>query len=127
MLNIVLILLNRYLQTVLPDRPWQKVVCDLFHFKNCVYLLVVDYFSRWVELALLDRRTTSDAVIPHLNSMFAKFGIPEEFVSDGGPQFSSFTFRNFAKCYGFRHTFSSPRYPQSNGEAERAVRPSKVC
>ena len=57
--------------------------------------------------------------------MFAKFGIPEEVMSDGGTQFSSFAFQNFVKHYGFRHTLSSPRYAQSNGEVERAVQTVK--
>ena len=48
--------------------------------------------------------------------MFAKFGIPEEVLSDGGPQFSSFVFQNFAKHYGFHHTLSSPRCAQNNGK-----------
>ena len=43
-------------------------------------------------------------------------------MSDNGPQYSSFKFSKFAKAYQFVHTTSSPKFPQSNGEAERAVR-----
>ena len=57
--------------------------------------------------------------------MFFKFGIPEEVMSDRGSQFSFFLFQNFAKHYGFHHTFSSLRYVQSNGEEERAVQTIK--
>ena len=46
-------------------------------------------------------------------------------MSDNGPQFSSVSFSTFAETYGFTHTTSSPRYPQSNGESERAVRTLK--
>ncbi len=57
--------------------------------------------------------------------MFARHGIPTAVMSDNGPQFSAKYFRKFAKEWGFSHTTSSPRYPQANGEAERAVRTVK--
>ena len=42
-------------------------------------------------------------------------------MSDNGPQFSAAHYSNFAQSYGFDHITSSPYFPQSNGEAERAV------
>lgn len=88
------------------------------------YLLLVDYFSRFIEVAKLTH-TTSIAVIGHMKSIFARHGIPVEVRSDNGPQFSSERFQKFASEWGFVHTTSSPRFPQSNGEAERAVRTVK--
>lgn len=58
--------------------------------------------------------------------MFARHGIPETLISDNGPQFSGQAFAFFAALYGFKHVTSSPAFPQSNGEAERAVQRVKT-
>ena len=107
-----------------PDRPWQVVGTDLFKFRGSDYLLIVDYYSRYIELALLTT-TCSNQVILHMKSVFARHGIPEIVRSDGGPQYVSHEFGKFAQLYGFEHVTSSPYYAQSNGEAERAVKTLK--
>ncbi|XP_064481187.1 uncharacterized protein K02A2.6-like [Ornithodoros turicata] len=112
------------LTTKFPRRPWQKVAMDLFFIKGRWWLVVTDYYSRFPEIAPL-RSTSSETVIEHCKSSFARHGIPDEVISDNGPQFSgaqSSAFKNFAATYKFRHTTSSPRYPQSNGLAEAAVK-----
>ena len=61
----------------------------------------------------------------HTKSIFARHGIPQEVISDGGPQFSSQAYERFAEVYGFTHRMSSPYYPQANEEAERVVKTIK--
>ena len=108
----------------LPDRPWQKLAADLFELKNQQYLLVIDYFSRYVEVAKLFRTISADIIV-HLKSMFARHGIPDQLLSDNGPQFSANTFAKFQEEFGFTHITSSPNFPQANGEVERAVQTVK--
>ena len=58
-------------------------------------------------------------------AIFARHGIHEEVRSDSGPQYASAEFTHFAKEWGFKHTTTSPGFPQSNGEAERVVETTK--
>ena len=111
-------------QTPLPSHPWEKVAADLFVFKQTTYLIVADYYSRYVEVKKL-ASTTSTSVVTALHAIFSIHGIPSTFMSDNGPQFDSGEIREFAKSYNFTHVTSSPHYPQSNGLAERMVRTVK--
>ena len=112
------------LPSTLPDHPWEKVAADLFELNKATYLLVVDYFSRYVEIQKLNT-TTASRVIAVLKAIFARHGVPSQFVSDNGPLFDCFVMKVFAETYGFRHITSRPYYPQSNGLAERAVKTVK--
>ena len=64
--------------TKLPDHPWQKIGTDL---KKSNYILIIDYFSRYIEVIKL-KSTTSQAVIEALQSVFSRYGIPESVISD---------------------------------------------
>ena len=108
----------------LPSLPWQKVATDLFERRGSKYLLIVDYFSRYIEFSKLTRETSSE-IINHMKSIFARHGIPQQVMSDNGTQFSSLEFAKFADEYNFSSITSSPKYPQSNGEVERAVKTLK--
>ena len=108
----------------LPQRPWQKIGTDLFELNGVMYLLLVDYYSRFIEVAKLSS-TTARSVISVMKSMFGRYGIPEIIISDNGPQYSSHEFAEFASSYDFKHATSSPYHPQGNGEAERAVKTVK--
>ena len=85
------------------------------------YLLLVDYYSNFFELARLGSNTRAMCVIDAIRSQFARHGSPEVLVSDNGLQFACREFRTFTQLWDIEHVTSSPRYPQSNGQAERAI------
>ena len=105
-------------------RPWAKVGVDLCDMQGRALLVVCDYFSGFIEVERLQSTTTA-SVSKALMVLFARYGVPTIVMSDNGPQFSSVEFRSFARTWGFQHTTSSPRYPQSNGKAENAVKTIK--
>ena len=51
-------------------------------------------------------------------NIVCRFGIPQTIIADNGPQFDSIAFRNFCSELNIRNSYSTPRYPQSNGQAE---------
>ena len=110
--------------TPLPEGPWKMIGIDLCQVKQNIYMVVVDYYSRFIEIVEL-ARTTSRAVISKLQVIFARHGIPEVVRTDNASQFDCSEFRDFGKNYNFELVTSSPHFAQSNGQAESAVRIAK--
>ena len=65
--------------------------------------------------------TTEVRTIEVLHRLFAAYGLPQQVVTDNGPQFMSEEFAAFLRNNGIKHTRSVPYHPASNGEAERFV------
>lgn len=107
----------------IPSRPWQVLGSDIMTLNGRDYLVVVDYFSKYPEFALLENKTAG-AVILHLKSIFARHGIPEKLVGDNMP-YDSAEVRQFARDWGFTISTSSPEHAQSNGQSERTVQTLK--
>ena len=111
--------------TPFPQRPWQELGADFFQCQSCDYLIVVDYYSRYIEIAAMNKNKKDTEVVRALTSIMACHGIPERIRSDNGPPFDSGEYAKFANGCGFAITTSSPKFPRSNGEAERAVQTAK--
>lgn len=106
--------------TALPERPWWRLAVDLFEFREETYICVVDYYSRFI---VADRLENSEAItiVKVMRRLFTLMGVPNSLVSDNGPQFTSLAFKDLMRTWDVTHYTSSPRNPQSNGAAERAV------
>ena len=108
----------------IPKRAWEKIAIDLFKNNNVWYIVLIDYYSRYLELFCLNQ-LTEEAVIKKCKETFARFGIPEVVRTDAGPQFKS-KLKEFSKSYNFEHVISSPYFAQSNGCAEAGVKIAKM-
>ena len=51
-------------------------------------------------------------------NIVTQFGIPHTLISDNGLQFDSKAFRRYCCDLGIMNRYSTPAYPQGNGQAE---------
>ena len=59
-----------------PSLPWQQIHTDFASpFLGCMFLIVVDAHSRWLEIEKMDS-TTSTKTMEKLQSLFARYGVP---------------------------------------------------
>ena len=105
----------------IPDRPWSKIAADHFEFKGEHYLILVGYYSDWIEFDKMRDQTAAET-IALLLKQFSRWGHPDEIVTDGGKNFDSKEFSQFCSRKQIKHTKFSPHHDQSNGKAESAVK-----
>lgn len=102
-----------------PTLPWEKLGCDFLEYKKKKYIVMVDYYSKYIEIAMLNTGTATN-VISHCKSIFSRHGIPLQLITDGGPPFSSIEFAKFAQSWEIEHIKSSPRITQNLTEWQKA-------
>ena len=87
-------------------------------------MCTVDYMSNFWEIDYL-AKPDAKTVITKLKYHFVRYGIPDQVVSDNGPQFSGEEFSKFSKKWSFAHTPTSPYNSKGNGKVESAVKMAK--
>ena len=107
-----------------PDMPWQNIGSDIFQFGRDHYVIVVDYYNKWIATKKL-RDLSANALIKAMSSIFYIHGFPLQITLDNGPQYACETFRKFCSQHSIAHRTTSPYYAQSNGAAEQAVQTTK--
>ena len=89
-------------------------------FLRSMFLLLVDAQSKWPEVVPM-QSATATKTFECLRTIFARHGLPEQLVSDNGPQFISEQFQDFLQGNGIQHIRSTPYHPSTNGLVERFV------
>ena len=104
-----------------PSVPWQRIHADFAGpVMGKMLLVITDAHSKWPEVQIMTS-TTASKTIEVLCELFARFGLPEQLVSDNGPQFVSDEFKTFLKGNGVKHLRSAPYHPATNSAAKRLV------
>ena len=73
--------------------------CLLEPVKNIKTLTIIKAFQKWLNL----------------------LGAPQNLLSDNGTQFTSEIFRTFTETFNTKQHFSTPHYPESNGQIESYI------
>jgi transposase InsO family protein len=81
-------------------------------------IVVVDYFTKWVEAMPTFDNTGKTAMFFLFNHVIARFGVPQDIVNDHGSHFRNFMMLELTKKLGLHHDNSTPYYPQANGQVE---------
>ena len=105
------------------QNPWERIHIDYAGpFKNCMWLIVVDSYSKWIEIINMRNNTTALNTIRKLRVLFSRYGLVKILVSDNGPQLvKSHEFEQYCKKSGINHVPIPSYHPASNGQAESIV------
>ena len=78
----------------------------------------MDYFTKWAEAEALANIWDWDVKKFMWKNIVTRFGVSNFLIPDNGLQFDSRAFREFCCDLGIKNRYSTPTYPQSNGQAE---------
>ena len=86
---------------------------------NRKYLLVgTNYFTKWVETKPLANIRDVDAKRFVWKNIVTRFWVSHVLISNNGLQFDNKIFRSYCGELGITNRYSTPAYPQGNGQAE---------
>uniref|UniRef100_A0A8C7YG30 Integrase catalytic domain-containing protein n=1 Tax=Oryzias sinensis TaxID=183150 RepID=A0A8C7YG30_9TELE len=108
-----------------PSRPWSHIAMDFItglpnSKGKTVIMTVVDRFSKLAHaVPLQGLPSAKEMAVLVSKHVFRLHGLPQNIVSDCGPQFIASFWREFCKLLGVKVSLSSGFHPQTNGQVER--------
>lgn len=60
------------------SQTWMRIHLDLFNAQQCKFFILIDDYSKWIEVWLM-QSTDTKSVVDKLESCFACFGFPQLF------------------------------------------------
>ena len=111
-------------KSIAVQEPFERIAVDTvgplpMDNDGMKYIIVVmDSFSRFVELFAMPDCTSQSAAIALLN-VFGRFGAPKQIVSDNGTQFINGLIDDFLSMLKTQRRSILPYRPEANGHVER--------
>jgi hypothetical protein len=113
----------------IPEYPWQSVSMDLITHLPCTprgntaIVVFVDRLTKMVHFApTTEKIGAKDFAGIFMTEIFRRHGLPESFVSDRDPRFTSEFFATICQYLGIHQDMSTAFHPQSDGQTERTNR-----
>jgi len=83
-------------------------------------LVVVDYFTKWVEAASYANVTRKVVVMFIKKELICRYGIPERIITDNATNLNNQMMSELCEEFEIKHHNSSPYRPKMNGAVEAA-------
>ena len=82
-------------------QPWTCLTTDIFEYGGKSYIIVVDWYSKFIVVHKVSDHSSEQTVATFLQ-IFSEFGVPDEICSDRGSNFTSQLFLSSCKGLDFK-------------------------
>lgn len=86
---------------------------------NKYIVVMVDYYTKWVEAVATPEATAACAAKAFMDSMVLRHGAPERVITDKGRHFTAEMMEELFRLTSTNHTSTTAHHPQTNGLCER--------
>ena len=117
------------LQQIKAEEPFAVVGMDIFGplpttsvTKKRYVILLIDYFTKWVEAVALKEMKSEDVADFFINPVVLRHGAVKRCITDRAQNFCSKFTEAIFEAFAIKHVRTSGYHPQTNGLAERQCR-----
>jgi len=109
----------------IPSVPWKSVGADFItHLPesqghNAILVVNCRFTKRVHFIAAHDETSTIGLATLYRDNVWKHHGLPDEIISDRGPQFASALMKELNKLLGIETKLSTAYHPQTDGQTER--------
>ena len=107
------------------DEPFARIGIDIVgplpptEKGNRYIVVAMDYFTKWPEARALQRATAKEVATFIYEDIICRHGCPKRILTDRGTHFNNRMVKELVEKFEFKHGFSTPYHPKTNGLVER--------